>query len=108
MLTNGATASSSWSPQVQSDYNLRSKRCFTGENVGTQGRFILDKVPEQPAVATTYPRKEFIPYKPREAKTSVPSVLDVLKQLKKAPTNVSLWDLLNIPKQKNWLKEALL
>ncbi|XP_059067909.1 uncharacterized protein LOC131858630 [Cryptomeria japonica] len=69
--------------------------------------FISDKVPEQPVVATAYPRKEFIPCKPREAKISVPLVLDVVEQLNKASTNVSLWDLLNILEQKNRLKEAL-
>lgn len=46
MLTNVTIASSSRSPQVQSDYNLQSKRCFMGENVGTRGRFISNKVPE--------------------------------------------------------------
>lgn len=107
-LTNGATTSSLGAPQVQSDYNLWSKRRFKGQNEGTQGRFILDKVSEQPAVATTYPRKEFIPYKPREARTSVPLVLDMVEHLKKSLTNISLWDLLSIPQQKNRLKEALL
>lgn len=96
VLTNNAIASSLGAPQVQSDYNLRSKRYFMGENVGRQGRFNSDKFPKQPVVATTYLRKEFIPYKLREAKTLVPSVLDVVEKLKKAPTNISLWDLLSI------------
>lgn len=61
VLTNDAIASSSGAPQVQSDYNLQSKRYFMGEHVGMQGRFISDKVPEQPVVSTAYPRKEFIP-----------------------------------------------
>ncbi|XP_059070811.1 uncharacterized protein LOC131860415 [Cryptomeria japonica] len=107
VLTNGAATSNSGAPQVQSDYNLFLKRCFMGENISTQGKLAIDKAPEQPSVAITYPRKESIPYKPRETKAMVSSLLDVLEQLKKAPANISVWDLLSIPEQNNWLKEAL-
>lgn len=66
-----------------------------------------DKVSKQPTVASTYPRKEFIPYKPGEPKASVPTILDVVEQMKKSLTNVSLWDLLSSLEIKNRLKEAL-
>lgn len=55
-------------------------------------------------ISSTYPRKEFVTYK---LKIPIPQILDVVEQLKKAPTHVSLWDLLSIPEQKNRLKEAL-
>lgn len=106
VLTNGATTSKEGVPFMQSDYNLCSKRRFTRENMNTSRREPADKAPEQPAVVPTYPRKEFVPYKPREPKSSMPSILDMV-ELKKAPTNVSLWDLLSIPEQKNRLKEAM-
>lgn len=79
VLTNGAVSSNSGAPQVQSGYNLWSKRLFTRENVDMQGRFSADKVPEQSAASVTYPRKEFIPYNLREIKALVSSVLDVVE-----------------------------
>lgn len=41
--------------------------------------------------------KAFVPYKAKDSKASVPTILDLVEQLKKAPVNVSLWDILTIP-----------
>lgn len=67
----------------------------------------MDKPPKKSVVNSTYPRKDFIPYKPKEMKILTPHVLDVVEQLKKDPTHVSLWDLLSILEKKKKLREAL-
>lgn len=49
----------------------------------------------------------FIPYKAKESKVSIPTILDIVEQLKKTLMNVSLWDILTILEKKYRLWEAL-
>lgn len=58
-------------------------------------------------VSHPHKAKCFIPYKAKESKVSIPTILDIVEQLKNSPKNVSLWDILIISEQKNHLQEAL-
>lgn len=40
-------------------------------------------------------------------KTQTVEALNMVEQLKKEPTSVSLWDIISIPKQQTLLQEAL-
>lgn len=48
--------------------------------------------------------KEIPLFKP---KAQIVGMLNMVEQLNKAPTNVSLWDVVSIPEQKTLLQEAL-
>lgn len=84
-------------PMVHLEYNLHSKSCLTGEDASNIRSVPVNRPPEPPVIISAYPRKEFIPYKSKEPKVFTPPALDIVEQLKKAPTHVSLWDLLSIP-----------
>lgn len=72
VLTNGAATLKDGTPPMHSDYNLFSKRHLTKESTGSSRAMPVDKPPEQQTINLAYPRKEFIPYKPKERKILTP------------------------------------
>lgn len=107
VLNNDVGAPKDGTPIVHSDYNLHSKMHLNGEATRNTRSVPINSSLQPPVASFTYPKKEFIPYKPKEPKVFMPLVLDVSEQLNKALAHVSLWDLLSIPKQKSRLREAL-
>lgn len=97
VITNDAPTLSNKMPQVQTNYNLHSKHRFTRNLVIQKPKASVEKLAEQPIVVSIFQKaKDFIPYKARDSKSYVPTILDIMEQLKKSPANASLWDILNI------------
>lgn len=108
MFTNDT--STSQTPQVQLDYFTRSKRRLTREHVLVipQPKPVPQKSLEPLVVVLVFQKQsEATVSKAKESKPQIAEPLNVVEQLKKAPTHVSLWDILAIPKQKTLLQEAL-
>lgn len=90
VFVNDAFASK---PQVQSNYNTRSKRRFTGELVCQISKpHVTFKKGSDKVATTSFPQRsrENFQYKPKDFKVLAPLTMNVVEQLKKAPTNVSL------------------